>query len=373
MKASTTLLVTCLAIALIAAIGCAPSPPPTATPEAPTPTAAAPTETAVPPTPTTALPTSTPVPPTPTPEVKEPNYSSASLGLSLWYPESWIYEDGPDMVAFASSRTLMSGDHWETGAAFAVILEQLEDGQNIKELIQEMLEETTLDEVKTTEVRPCGIGDERGVIAELEAIPAGTAVTLKGFVAGVEHNRRAYLFMGIAVQADWSEYEQTLQAMLRSVRFHDPKGTYTSEDLGFKMWYPEGWIIEEDYDQVIFATSEELIDTGELETGAALMVTGSSLRDASLVEWFEEELESFTFEEGGLTSDMVPRALAGQEGLIIDLDGVPSGADTPVTGFVAAVEYEDWGYLFLGVTAEDDWSRYSPTLEEMLDSVQFIE
>ena len=47
--------------------------------------------------------------------------------------------------------------------------------------------------------------------------------------------------------------------------------------------------------------------------------------------------------------------------------------DTPVTGFVAAVEYEDWGYLFLGVTAEDDWSKYSPTLEEMLDSVQFIE
>ena len=201
----------------------------------------------------------------------------------------------------------------------------------------------------------------------------GASTTIKGFVAGVEHNRRAYLFMGLSVKDDWPEFGETLEAMLRSVSFTEPEGTFTSEDLGLKLWYPEGWILEEEYDQVIFATSRDLIDSGELLTGAALMIERSSLGDARLVDWFKEELEALTFDEGGLTSDMAYRTVAGQEGLIVDLWGVPSGAASPVTGFVAAVAHEDWSYLLVGLTAVDEWSQYRPTLEEMLDSVQFPE
>ena len=201
----------------------------------------------------------------------------------------------------------------------------------------------------------------------------GASTTIKGFVAGVEHNRRAYLFMGLSVKDDWPEFGETLEAMLRSVRFTEPEGTFTSEDLGLKLWYPEGWILEEEYDQVIFATSRDLIDSGELLTGAALMIERSSLGDARLVDWFKEELEALTFDEGGLTSDMAYRTVAGQEGLIVDLWGVPSGAASPVMGFVAAVAHEDWGYLLVGLTAVDEWSQYRPTLEGMLNSVQFIE
>jgi len=138
------------------------------------------------------------------------------------------------------------------------------------------------------------------------------------------------------------------------------------------MWYPKDWILEEEHDQVVFATSYDLIDSGNLQTGAALMVTGSSLGDAFLEDWFEEELEALTFDEGGIASDVAPLVIASQEGLIVDVEGRPSGADTSVTGFVAGVAYDGWGYLFLGVTAEDEWTQYAPTLERMLDSVQFI-
>jgi hypothetical protein len=192
-------------------------------------------------------------------------------------------------------------------------------------------------------------------------------------VAGLEHNRRAYLFMGLSVKDDWPEFGEPLEDMLRSVSFTDPEGTFTSEDLGLRLWYPEGWILQEEYDQVIFATSRDLIDSGELPTGAALMIKRSSLGDACLKDWFVTELEALDFDEGGINSDMAYRTVAGREGLIVDLWGVPSGAASPVMGFAVAVAHEDWGYLLVGLTAVDEWSQYRPTLEEMLNSVQFIE
>ncbi len=331
------------------------------------------------PTPITPPPTTTPVlaptavPTTPTPETRDPNYSNATLGLSLWYPDTWVSDEMPDVVAFASSSTLMSGEDWETGAAFAIMLGEIESGQTVKELIQQLLDESALDEVKTTDLRPVSIGEDRGVITELEASPTGTSFQVKGFVAAAEHNHRAYMFMGLSVKEDWPEYGGTLEAMLRSVRFTEPEGTYSSEDLGLKIWYPEDWVLQEGHDQVVFATSHDVIDTGNLEKGAALMVRGSSLGDASLVDWFQEELEALTFDEGGVTSDVAPRVIAGQEGLIIDLEGRPSGAETSVTGFAAGVAYGDWGYLFVGVAATGEWTEFAPLLERMLHSVQFTE
>ena len=331
-----------------------------------------PTPTSPPPTPT-STPTATPAPATPTPLAREPNYYSTSLALSLWYPETWAYEEMEDGVGFASSSELIFTEDWDTGAAFAVMLGELEDGQTIKELILKMLEESAFETVETTELQPVAIGDVRGVTVNLEATPMRASTTIKGFVAGVERNRQAYLFMGLSVKEDWPEFGETLEGMLGSVRFTDPEGTFSSEDLGLKLWYPEGWILQEEYDQVIFATSRDLIDSGELLTGAALMIERSSLGDARLVDWFKEELEALTFDEGGINSDMAYRTVAGQEGLIVDLWGVPSGAASPVIGFAVAVAHEDSGYLLVGLTPVDEWSQYRPTLEQMLDSVQFLE
>jgi len=356
-RALATIVVSALlAVSIVACTGPAPEPTPTSPPPTSTPS-----------------PTATSVPLTPTPELREPNYSSASLGLSLWYPETWAYEEMEDGVGFASSSELIFTEDWDTGAAFAVMLGELEDGQTIKELILKMLEESAFETVETTELQPVAIGDVRGVTVNLEATPMEASIIIKGFVAGVEHNRRAYLFLGLAVKEDWAEFGETLEAMLSSVRFTEPEGTFTSEDLGLKLWYPSGWILQEEYDQVIFATSRDLIDSGELLTGAALMIQRSSLGDASLVDWFKEELEALTFDEGGINSDMAYRTVAGQEGLIVDLWGVPSGAASTVVGFALAVAHGEWGYLIVGTSAEDDWSRYRPTLEEMLDSVQFTE
>jgi hypothetical protein len=326
-----------------------------------------------PPSEPTSTPTPTPVPPTPTPDIPEANYTSTSLALTLWYPETWIHEEGPYAELFASSAALMSGNDWDTGAAFAILGREIEEGQSVKEMILEFLDESAWVDITTSDFEPISIGDDRGVITSLEATPMEVSFDLKGFLAGVEHNRLGYVFMGISVAEDWPEFGDTLDAMLSSVRFSEPEGTYTSEDLGFKIQYPETWVLEEDYDQIIFATSLDLIDTGDLEAGAALMVRASSLGDACLEDWFEEEATSFTFDAGGPTSDITPQTIAGRDGLIFELEGVPSGANTEIKGFAAAVEYEGWGYILLGVAAVDEWADYGPALEEMLDSIEFLE
>jgi hypothetical protein len=346
-----------LSSSILACSGTGPSPEPKATP---------------PPSEPTPAPTPTPIPPRPTPELKEPNYSSDVLGISLWYPETWVQDEMSDAVAFASSDALWD-DNWETGAAFAVFVMEPYEGETIKETIQQLLDESYLEDVVTTELEPMDIGDDRGVITSLEAKPMDTSFELKGFMAGVEHNRLAYVFMGISVKEDWPEFGQTLDAMLRSVCFTVPEGTYTSENLGLRIWYPEGWVMDEDDDQIVFATSEDVINTGDLEAGAAFMIRSSSMRDVLLEDWFEEEASLLTFDSGGPTSDPGPQKIGGYDGLIFVLEGVPSGTDTELKGFVAATEYEGWGYLFLAVAAVDEWADYAPTLDEMLGSIEFME
>lgn len=321
----------------------------------------------------TTFPIPTPPPASPTPEVKEPNYSNASLALSLWYPETWVFEDMAYAVIFATSRSLMYSEDWDTGAAFAIMVEELEEGETVKELIRQQLEASAFEEMETAELEPVTVGDIRGVITHLEATPTEASHELKGFVAGVEHNRLAYVIMGITGRGDWPEFGETLEAMLRSIRFTELAGAFASEDLRLRIWHPEDWIVEEDRDQVLFATSSDLIDSGSLDKGAAFVMRASPLGDACLAEWFEEELRTLTFDQGGLTTEVASRTVGGQEGLIVDLEGVPSATDSPVAGFVAGVAFEGRAYLFLAVTAEDEWPDYASTLEKMLDSLEFIE
>ena len=313
------------------------------------------------------------MPPTPTPKIMEPNYTHASLPLSIWYPEDWVYEEAEDGVIFGTSRALISGEALETGAAMAITRENLEDEETIKDLAQTTLENLYFEELETSDPQPHSVGDQRGIIINLEGTPEEASVPFRGILAVVERGDWGYIFLGVSVVDDWSEYGETLEKMLRSVVFEAVDNIYSSDTLGLRIWFPEDWVYEENSDQVIFASSAGLFEGGDLESGAAMLVSGSSLPDVSLEEWFEDQAADLDFEEGGATSDIEPRTIGGQSGLILTLQGIPLGSETPVKGFVAAADYEDWGYLFLGVSAADEWAQYGPVLEEMLDTVQFVE
>lgn len=328
------------------------------------------TPTPLPPTPTA---TPTPIPPTPTPEVSEPNYTDLALGFSLWYPEGWVYEEQPDGVIFGTSEQLISGQELDTGAVMAVLTESLGDGETVERLIETALDELYFDDMETGEPESRAIGGDQGIIVSLQGKPQGTDVKLRGFLAATQGDGTAYIFLAFSVADEWSEYYQTLEKMLCSVQVESAQKLYTNPTLGVSLWYPPNWVYDEGPESVLFGTSEQFIDGDKLESGAGLMLMASSLEQQSLEEWFEELASQFTFDDGGLASKPKPQAIGGQTGLSVDLKGVPEGAETVVKGFIAAVEYEGWGYFFLAVSVADEWCDHGPVLQEMLHTVEFIE
>ncbi len=301
----------------------------------------------------------------------DPNYTHASLPLSIWHPEDWVYEEAEDGVIFGTSEALISGEALETGAAMAIMRESLEDEETIKDLAQTTLENLYFEELRTSDPQPHSVGDQRGIIINLEGTPEEASVPFRGILAVIQRGDWGYVFLGVSVVDDWSEYGETLEKMLRSVVFEAVENVYSSDTLGLRIWFPENWVYEDDRDQIIFASSAGLFESGDLESGAAMLVSGSSLPDVSLEEWFEGQTTDFDFEDGGPTSDIETRTIGGQSGLIFTMEGIPVGSETPVKGFIAAVEYADWGYIFLGVAVVDEWAQYGPVLEEMLCRVEF--
>ncbi len=321
----------------------------------------------------TPWPTPTPIPPTPTAEVRESNYSKPAWGLALWYPEDWIYEEDEEQVLFASSEEVLKSPQAESGAGMIVLSSSLEEA-SLQEWFEDIASTFPFSQGgRTGDARSRTIAGQNGLIVTLEGTPEGSETPVKGFMAVAEQEGWGYLFLGVSVSDDWSEYSSVLEEMLDSVQFEAIQHVYTNSYLALTITYPEDWVYQENNDEVIFATSDEAIRDGNFETGAAMLVMGSSLGEASLQEWFQDVASEFPFEEGGPTDDARPHIIAGQGGVLVTFEGIPEGNDTPVTGFMAATEYEGWGYFFLALSALDQWTEHGPVLQEMLASVQFTE
>lgn len=82
-------------------------------------------------------PTSTPIPSTPTLEIVELTYINAALGVSMWYPETWVYEEDQAMVTFGSSQEAVHAEDLETGAVFSVRGQDLE-GDQVEDVVEMM-------------------------------------------------------------------------------------------------------------------------------------------------------------------------------------------------------------------------------------------
>lgn len=329
------------------------------------------------PTPTPLPPTPTPIPLTPTPEAIEPNYTSSSLGLSIWCPDDWVYEENEDQVVFGSSEEAINNWPLKSGAFMAAWAGDLGAG-TISDLLWISSASLFGEYVEFTSRDSCRIGERDGIII---TVSADGVFPRRGFVAGVQYEHRAYLFAAMATQDDWAEYEPILEEMLESVRFASrtvptsvPSETtvpnYTNAGCGLSMWYPEDWIFEEAADAVTFATSEEAITTYPLEAGAFMMVVCGDLEDQTFGAW-GVTLAGYIVSILGLESFVgEARTIGGQEGYLEPMEGAFEDGEV-IVGFTAGVEYQGWGYFFAAVTPQDEMAEYEPVLMGMLDSVQF--
>jgi len=315
---------------------------------------------------------SSPARPTPTPVFLAANYTNAATGVSIWYPEKWVCEEFVAEVVFASSAGIMTGAQLESGAAMMMTRTDLAGSLSIDELLETTLRELYFDKLKISDAKPRTIGGHEGFMVTLQGSPTGGDVSIRGFLAGVEHDGWGHLFIAASIRDEWSEHGPILERMLSSVEFQHTEPTYTSPTLGLSITYPEGWIYEEQGEQVIFATSQDIFSGADFESGAAMLVIGSELGDGETFEGILEMILSELSSEDMLTGDRQSLGIGGLDGIIISFEGFPA-EDMMVKGFVAAVEHCEWGYLFVGFSALDEWCEYEPLLRAMLDGVQFTE
>jgi len=313
---------------------------------------------------------SSPARPTATPVVLAANYTDAATGVSIWYPEKWVCEEFVEQVVFASSAQIITGAELESGAAMMLTRTDLGGSLSIEELVETTLRELYFDKLKISDAKPRTIGGHEGFMVTLQGSPTGGDVSMKGFVASVEHDGWGHLFIAASISGEWPVHGPVLERMISSVQFQHIEPTYTSPTLGLSITYPEGWIYEEQGQQLIFATSEDIFSGADFESGAAMLVIGSELGDGETFEGMLETILSELSSEDMLTGDRQSLGIGGVAGIIIPFEGSPA-EDMTVRGFVAAVEHCEWGYLFVGFSALDEWCEYEPLLRAMLDGVQF--
>jgi hypothetical protein len=291
--------------------------------------------------------------------------------VSLWYPEDWALEEFVEEVIFASSPQIITGAELESGAAMMMMRSDLAGSDTINDLVETTLVELSFDKVQTSDLKPDTIGGRDGVMVTLEGRPEGADVLMKGFLAGVEHDGWGYLFLAASIRDEWSEHGPVLEQMLGSVEFPYLEPIYTSPTLRISITYPEGWIFEEQGEQVIFATSEGIFTGAELDAGAAMLVIGSELGERQTFEEMVEMMLSELSSEEVVTGERMPYGIGGEDGIIIPFEGTPA-EDITVRGFVAAVADRKMGYVFVGFSAPEQWCEYESVLHAMLDSVEFM-
>lgn len=163
--------------------------------------ASGPTVTPLPPTPT---PTPLPPTPTPTPRVKEPNYTNAAMGLCIWYPQDWAYEEEEEQVIFGTSEEIIEygPEEGQTGAVMVIVGGELEGLETGEEMVEMMVSELrSEEEMKISDQKSHTIGGQHGTMVTFAGTPEDFETPVRGFVAGADYKGQGYLFVGLVVAA----------------------------------------------------------------------------------------------------------------------------------------------------------------------------
>jgi len=149
--------------------------------------------------------------------------------------------------------------------------------------------------------------------------------------------------------------------------------TYTDEEVGLSVQYPEGWIVErtiiEGFDAVIF---RETVEEGAPElTVFSTIAEGRTVRQVldetlSIVQMLRGEAS-----KDWQVSEAEPATIGGRQGLRLfaEYTHAPSGARHRI--YLIGVVTENMNYALVADASLDELDRGWHSLEAMLDSVRF--
>lgn len=149
---------------------------------------------------------------------------------------------------------------------------------------------------------------------------------------------------------------------------------YVSPVLGLALSYPTHWMARDTDKGVVLGTSEQVIAGGELTSGAGLTIEVEPLPNA---EW--ESIEDLALSRASVYSseeteigEPQPQSVGEEMGVVVTVQGRPVLFTARIEGFVVATAHEQRAYIFVGLSAAEEWSLHGPDLQAIVDSVQFV-
>jgi hypothetical protein len=149
---------------------------------------------------------------------------------------------------------------------------------------------------------------------------------------------------------------------------------YSNSRWGIALSYPDGWSLRETENGLVLGTTERLILGGELTSGAGLAVEIEPLPNA---EWEDaEELclsRAFVFRSEDMDIGAArATSIDGQPAAEVSFQGQPALGQTPISGTVSVVIWNQRAYTFVAISTVDEWATHASTLHGIVESARLF-
>ena len=174
-----------------------------------------------PPTATPSLPAPTSTPTVFAAEGPTQSYVSTTLGISLSYPEEWLFRERAAGVVLGTSQQVIAGGELTDGAGLALSVDPLPiaEWQSVEELCvsRASVFDSKVMEIGEPQLR--NIGGQVGAVITLQGMPGLGETQTRGLVAAAVWEDWAYTFVALSVADDWATNGPVLNGIIDSVEF----------------------------------------------------------------------------------------------------------------------------------------------------------
>lgn len=155
----------------------------------------------------------------------------------------------------------------------------------------------------------------------------------------------------------------------------------TSDEGGYRMNLPEGWVNESFFGITIAASNQALLDSFGSDTGQLdepfIMAIVSSLEFSEGGDTSEslsdEMLQDMDLSgEEAEVSDPYPYTVGGVEGVAVDISGFDAETNQDISGRIVTIVTDEQSGVFFGMSPANQWGDFEGTFDAVMDSVEFF-
>ncbi len=161
-----------------------------------------------------------------------------------------------------------------------------------------------------------------------------------------------------------------------------PEGVlYNNDNMGISLRYPTGWILEESEGGVVFASSQEIIDSNDFPASGAgfivlrdqaflLAFTGDVSTPTAILEQIADPASGFLGEAGDGMEPARSFTVQGYPAASAPYPVPSSIGGTDLVEYVIVILPDDTPLIIIGVCPQSEWTMHRPTFDGILTSLE---